>query len=89
MRLDRTLGELLDVINITVGLHNSVIVVTANHQEHRNREYLSQMRIPTGNFNPYRTVAILNSFLMAVYGHGRWIDVYYARQLYFNKKLIE
>ena len=89
IRLDRTLGELLDVINITVGLHNSVIVVTANHQEHRNREYLSQMRIPTGNFNPYRTVAILNSFLMAVYGQGRWIDGYYARQLYFNKKLIE
>ncbi len=89
IKLDRTLAEILDVIDITIGLKNAVVAVTTNHQEHRSREYLSQMRIPTGNFNPYRTMAILNSYLMAVYGQGRWIDGYYARQLYFNKKLIE
>ena len=89
LRLDRTIGELLDAIDISVGLDNVVIVLTANHTEQSSPQRLASARISSGTFNATRTMALLNSYLMALYGQGRWVSGYYARNIHLNSRLIE
>ena len=35
-----------------------------------------------------RAMALLNTYLMAFYGQGRWVEHYHAQQIYLNKELI-
>ena len=89
LSLDRTIGELLDAIDISVGLDNVVIVLTGNHIEQSSPQRLASSRINSGTFNASRTMALLNSYLMALYGQGRWVSGYYARNIHLNRRLIE
>ncbi len=87
-RLDRNIKSLLDVIEISVGLENSLIVLTAPH----NNPTLTPQnnpRLPSGTFNSRRAMALLNSYLMAIYGQGRWVSGYYDKNISLNKLLIE
>lgn len=87
-RLDRNIKSLLDIIEISVGLENSLIVLTAPH----NNPTLTPQnnpRLPSGTFNSRRAMALLNSYLMAIYGQGRWVSGYYDKNISLNKSLIE
>ncbi len=42
-----------------------------------------------GDFHPDRSQALLNMYLMALYGREQWIKKYYDRHIYFDRKLIE
>lgn len=89
IRLDNTIKQLIDVIDISVGLENCVIVLTAptNNKNDNNQE--NNKKINGGTFNSYRATALLNSYLMAIYGQGRWVTGYYNRNIHLNKTLIE
>jgi hypothetical protein len=87
-RLDRNIKSLLDVIEISVGLENSLIVLTAPHNNPKQIQQANP-RIPSGTFNSRRAMALLNSYLMAIYGQGRWVSGYYDKNICLNKSLIE
>ena len=40
-------------------------------------------------FSVTRATALLNMYLMSIYGHENWITAYYNREIFLNKKLIE
>ncbi|MPN39662.1 hypothetical protein SDC9_187190 [bioreactor metagenome] len=42
-----------------------------------------------GDFYPDRSQALLNMYLMVLYGREQWIKKYYDRQFFFDRKLIE
>lgn len=87
-RLDRNIKSLLDVIEISVGLDNSLIVLTApfNNPNHTQK---NDTRLSSGTFNSRRAMSLLNSYLMAIYGQGRWVSGYYDKNISLNKTLIE
>ncbi len=87
-RLDRNIKSLLDVIEISVGLENSLIVLTAPHNNPTQTPQ-NDPRLPSGTFNSRRAMALLNSYLMAIYGQGRWVSGYYDKNISLNKSLIE
>lgn len=87
-RLDRNIKSLLDVIEISVGLDNAIIVLTAPHNN-TNTTPQNNPLIPSGSFNSRRAMALLNSYLMAIYGQGRWVSGYYDKNICLNKSLIE
>lgn len=87
-RLDRNIKSLLDIIEISVGLDNSLIVLTAPHNN-PNHAPQSDPRLSSGTFNSRRAIALLNSYLMAIYGQGRWVSGYYDKNISLNKSLIE
>lgn len=88
MRLDRNIKSLLDIIEISVGLENTLIVLTAPHNNPIQTPQ-HDSRISSGTFNSRRAMALLNSYLMAIYGQGRWISGYYDKNISLNKSLIE
>ncbi len=88
-RLDQTLADLLEMIDKSVGLHNALVFITSTGYTDPEPQDLQKFRVPTGEFNMERCQALLNMYLMAVYGQGQWVEAYDGVQLYLNHKLIE
>ena len=89
LRLDRDLAHLLQFLDEHVGLENTLIYLTADHAIADDPGYLAEYRVPAGEFNSRANISLLRSYLNAVYGQGDWVHLYYANQVYLNRKLIE
>lgn len=89
LRLDQDLGHLIDVIEETVGKNNVLIYLTSNHGVSETPQYLLDNKMPAGSFKQHYILALLNSYLKAIYGEGDWVLDYSNNQIYLNKTLIE
>lgn len=89
IRLDENIERLLEVIELSVGIDNSIIVLTAPPVHYSTPTPDDMKRINHGTFKSERSMALLNAYLMAIYGQGRWVTGYYNKQIYLNKRLIE
>ncbi|MFT3752077.1 MAG: hypothetical protein QM800_04110 [Paludibacter sp.] len=49
---------------------------------------LGENKIPAGYFNADRSLALLSTYLMAIYGQEKWISGYYGKNIFLNKELI-
>ena len=77
---------LLNAIDISIGLNNTLIVLTAPPAK---PEAITHERLKSPEFNNERAMALLNSYLMALYGQGQWVSTYHKHQIYLNHPLIE
>lgn len=89
VRLDRQIGNLVDLVDKKVGLRNALFFITSTGYNDPETTDLSPYRIPTGDFHMDRCTALLNMYLMATYGQGKYIEAYDGLRIYFNHKLIE
>jgi predicted AlkP superfamily pyrophosphatase or phosphodiesterase len=88
-RLDRELERLLDVIEATVGIRNTLIFVVSTGY-FKEQEVIPDGIVTTGgDFYPDRSQALLNMYLMALYGREQWVKTYYNNQIFFDSKLLE
>ena len=78
VRLDNTIGDLLDMLDRKVGLKNTLIFITSTGYRSPEPEDLPEYRIPTGEFHLKRCSALLNMYLMAIYGQGQYVETYYG-----------
>ncbi|MDH6308799.1 hypothetical protein M2451_001365 [Dysgonomonas sp. PFB1-18] len=92
-RLDREIEKLLDEVDKTVGLKNTLIFLTSTGYYNSNEtdsKYEQNTNIPENKFYVNRCEALLNMYLMAIYGKdGKWIDKFYNGQVYLNRELIK
>ena len=89
LKLDKDLEHFLQFIDDFVGKQNTLIFVTSNHGAAQTPAYLADSKAPVGTFNHNSALALLRSYLNALYGSGEWIKGYYGQQLYLNSDLIE
>jgi len=89
VRLDKCIGELLDLIDKKVGLNNVLFCINSTGYVDAEGPAPERYRIPGGEFYLDRCAALLNMYLMAVYGEGQYIEAHNDLQLYLNHKLIE
>jgi hypothetical protein len=87
-QLDKELERLFDVIDRKVGIKHTLIVLTSTGYYDSTAQPSSEFK-PAGEFHPNRCTALLNMYLMAIYGQGNWVNAYYNYQIYLNKKLAE
>ncbi len=89
-RLDRQLEEIFDFIEQKVGMDKTLFVVTSTgYFDSEEMMDLSKYRIPTGIFSITKAQALLNMYLIAVYGPGNYVETVIDNQIYLNLKLIE
>ena len=88
-QLDKDIEQLLDAIDKKVGLSKTLIVFTGSGYYQSDEEYPEGLLVSGGDFHPKRCVALLNMYLMAMYGQQNWVTGYYNNQLYLNRKAIE
>lgn len=89
VRLDLSLQHLLGMIERHVGLNNTLVVVSGTAPHKKLHPTLGRYHIPTGEFRLNRCAALLNLYLMATYGDGKWIAGHHDQQIYLNHELIE
>ena len=89
VRLDRVLGELLDWIDQRVGLQNALVFLTSTGYSAPDRYLPANLNLPGGEFHLERCKALLNMYLMAIYGNGQWVDGYFNRHFFLNHELIK
>ena len=89
LRLDRDIQNLLQKIDSKVGLDKTLIFMFGNQTGIHSPNELGENKIPAGYFNADRSLALLSSYLMAVYGQQKWISGYYGKNIFLNKEKIE
>lgn len=89
VRLDNSIADLLELIDRKIGLNNTLFFITSTGYADADPADPPQYRIPGGEFHLERCAALLNLYLAAIYGEGRWVEAHFDRQIYLNHKLIE
>lgn len=89
IKLDKEIAFLLDFLSSEVGQNNMLLYLTSNHGLTPNTAYLESLNMPAGQFKHRQAVALLGSYLNAVYGNGDWVSQYSGLQFYLNHILIE
>ena len=91
-QLDKDIEQLLDAIDKKVGLSKTLVVFTGSGYYKSEEEYTQELDayVTGGEFHPKRCVALLNMYMMAIYGQQTyWVTGYYNNQIYLNRKAIE
>lgn len=89
VRIDRSIAQLLDLLDRKVGLQNVLLFVTSTGYTDSESTDSGLYKIPSGEFYLNRCAALLNMYLMATYGEGKYVETFYNRQIYLNHKLLE
>ncbi|MDD4970889.1 MAG: alkaline phosphatase family protein [Paludibacter sp.] len=89
LRLDKDIQNLLQKIDSKVGLNKTLIFMFGNQTGVHSPNELGENKIPAGYYNADRSLALLSSYLMAVYGQQKWISGYYGKNIFLNKEKIE
>lgn len=89
IKLDSQLSRLFDAIDKHVGLSNTVIFLSSTGYYDDAVQDNEKYNIPSGNFSVKRATSLLNSYLVAKYGNGNYINNYSSGHFYLNHKLIE
>lgn len=87
--LNQDIGFLMEQLNKRIGQENYRLVVVGKPTLGIGKDRLQLANIPCQNFNVEHAAALTSTYLMALYGHERWIDGGYGQSIYLNRTLIE
>lgn len=89
LRLNQDLGFLMEQLDRRIGHDNYQILVVGRPILGMGTEQLTTINMPAQSFNVDRASALISSYLMALYGHERWVDGGFGQCIYLNRTLIE
>lgn len=89
LRLDRDLQTLISSVTSRVGSDKIMFFLIGGAEDLHSPLELGSNRIPAGYFNANRSLSLVNTYLMAIYGQEKWISGYYGKNIFLNKKRIE
>ena len=86
---ENALTKLVSEIEKLLGKNQTLFVVTSTGYEVENTSEYAKYNIPTGVYYPNRTANLLNMYLGALWGQGKYVEGSYRNQLYLNHQLLE
>ena len=89
LRFDMDLQHFLYILEEKVGRNNVLFFLTSTHGQVRDPDYAQSLNMPAGYFWYRSAMALLNSYLSALYGEGAWIESYLNNQVYINELQVE
>ena len=89
LRLNQDLGYLMEQLNKRIGRDNYQVLVVGRPIKGTDPQTLNDLHMPVQTFNVDRAAALTGTYLMALYGHERWVDGGYGQSIYLNRTLIE
>jgi len=89
LRLNQDLGYLMEQLSKRIGRDNYQLLVVGRPVKGTNPQILNDLHMPVQTFNVDRAAALTGTYLMALYGHERWVDGGYGQSIYLNRTLIE
>lgn len=89
LSLNQDLGYLMEQLERRIGKSNYRLLVVGRPVAGTDTERLEKAHLPLTYFNADRAAALTSTYLMALYGHERWIDGGYGQAIFLNRTLIE
>jgi predicted AlkP superfamily pyrophosphatase or phosphodiesterase len=89
LRLDKNLGDLFSALDSKVGKNNYVLFLTSDHAAIPVVSYLRDNKLDGDIARIEQYNKELNSFLVAKYGVGSWIENFDGNQVYLNKNTVD
>ena len=89
LSLNQDLGYLIEQLQRRIGRQNFEVLVVGRPVLGIGAETMTMAGIPVHQFNVDRAAALTSTYLMALYGHERWVDGGYGQSIFLNRKLIE
>ena len=89
IRLNQDLGFLMEQLDRRIGRTNYQILIVGRPVLGTSAQTLSDIHMPVHPFNADRAAALTGTYLMALYGHERWVDGAYGQAIFLNRTLIE
>lgn len=89
LRLDKEIQRLIDALEKKVGKDRVLVYAFGNQTNTHIPTELGNNNIPAGYFNANRSMALLSSYLVAMYGPEKWIKGYYSKNIYLDRNKIE
>ena len=87
--LNQDLGFLIEQLDKRLGKSTYQLIVVGKPKLGQDPAQLNQANLNLNFFNTERAAALINTYMMALYGHERWIDGAYGQQIFLNRTLIE
>ena len=87
--LNQDLGYLMEQLDRRIGHNNYQLLVVGRPVLGADQQTMSKARMAIQPFNVDRAAALTSAYLMALYGHERWVDGGYGQSIYLNRTLIE
>lgn len=89
LRINQDLGFLMDQLNQRIGKTNYQLLLVGRPIKGHSPQTYESAGITLQRFNIDRAAALTSTYLMAIYGHERWVDGGYGPFIYLNRTLIE
>jgi hypothetical protein len=89
MGINQDLGFLMEQLNRRIGKTQYEILVIGRPVRGHCAATLEMANLKVNYFNIDRAAALTGTYLMAIYGHERWVDGGYGPFIYLNRLLIE
>lgn len=89
MGLNQDLGFLMEQLNKRIGKEHYQILVIGRPIKGYSAKTLKMANLSIQHFNVDRAAALTGTYLMAIYGHERWVDGGHGPYIYLNRMLIE
>lgn len=87
--LNQDLGYLMEQLTKRLGTTGYEIVLMGLPKCGTSADAYAMAGMKPRAFNVDRASALINTYLMAIYGHERWVDGGYMNSIYLNRTLIE
>ncbi|MBQ4413187.1 MAG: alkaline phosphatase family protein, partial [Prevotella sp.] len=87
--LHNSLTKLVREIERIIGQDQTLFVVTSTGYTDKDVDEYARYNIPTGVYYSNRTANLLNMYLGALWGQGKYVEGSYRNQLYLNHQLLE
>lgn len=87
--INQDLGYLMEQLDRRIGKDNYQVILFGIPVFGRGNIEYEKAGMQVRYFNTDRASALINTYLMAMYGHERWIDGGYGNSIYLNHTLIE
>lgn len=89
LALNQDIGFLMEQLTKRIGKENFDLLIVGKPVLGASQEQLASINIPARKFNLSHTAALTATYMMAIYGHERWIEGAYGQSIYLNRSLIE
>lgn len=89
LRLDENIASLLKVIDHSIGMDNTLVVLTSAQGCYDVANTDTEHWKSWGTVSLHRTTALLNLYLMALHGQAKWVRNYASGEIYLSKKICE
>ena len=89
VRLDQELSRLVKYMEERLGKGNVLFVLTSTGYSDDETTDYQKYRIPSGTFYLSRTANLMNMYLGAIWGQGKYVEAYFRNQIFLNRQLLE